>query len=262
METSRQCNRQSRPTGVEPVSQAWEAWAQPLYHGRGLGRPVAQPRPDHILKPRFAVVQGRRRSTAFYARAGCPKQWEIFIGRLQVRVQRSRPAHQRTAPPGRTFHIRSDHHPQGIIMPCHKAVVIVAWGWLATSGLNASLAPARGRAARGTGAAVVRADRHDQLGDSLPAGAVARAGTVRLRHGGRINQVCFSPDGKLLATACHDHRVHFWDVTTGRERPRPAAVQTMGYTVAISSDGRTVATSVPWQILLCARGDRESLPNV
>jgi WD40 repeat protein len=57
--------------------------------------------------------------------------------------------------------------------------------------------------------------RTDQDGDPLPAGAISRLGTVRLRHGSVIHCVSFAPNGKLLATAL-DHCVCIWDRASGQ----------------------------------------------
>jgi RNA polymerase sigma factor (sigma-70 family) len=86
------------------------------------------------------------------------------------------------------------------------------------------------------------ATRVDRYGDPLPPGALARLGTMRLRHNATIATISlfFTPDGKGLLTAGGDNRPRLWDVTTGkllRELRAPDF-----FSVALlSPDGRILA---------------------
>jgi WD40 repeat protein len=57
--------------------------------------------------------------------------------------------------------------------------------------------------------------RADRYGDPLPAGAIARIGTVRLRSPHEISRLAFSPDGKFLVTTASDWPLRVWDAKTG-----------------------------------------------
>jgi WD40 repeat protein len=84
--------------------------------------------------------------------------------------------------------------------------------------------------------------RLDRYGDSLPSGAAARLGTMRLRHQ-YVHSLVFSPDGKFLASGGWDAAVRLWDKHTGRQI---ACFRNLGdsvESVAFSADGTTLAAA-------------------
>lgn len=56
----------------------------------------------------------------------------------------------------------------------------------------------------------------DRFGDPLPAGAVHRLGTVRMRLNGTIMAVAVSPDGKWVAMGGQDLKLGVWELATGK----------------------------------------------
>lgn len=58
----------------------------------------------------------------------------------------------------------------------------------------------------------------DRYGDPLPKGAVARLGTIRLRHEPGIIAIRFSNDGESVLSVGYDLTVRAWDVKTGAGR--------------------------------------------
>jgi WD40 repeat protein len=55
----------------------------------------------------------------------------------------------------------------------------------------------------------------DLYGDPLPEGAVARLGSIRLRHGSMVSRLAVSPDGKTLATWTGS-TLSLWELPTGK----------------------------------------------
>src|SRR5579883_187941 len=83
--------------------------------------------------------------------------------------------------------------------------------------------------------------RSDALGDPLPVGAIARLGTVRLRHGDYLRSIRFTPDGKTLISLGSDG-IRVWDAATGKPI-RHFGAGIVPRSLDLSSDGRRAAIS-------------------
>jgi len=82
----------------------------------------------------------------------------------------------------------------------------------------------------------------DRDGEPLPAGAIARLGSLHFRHGASLRDLAVSPDGKVLVTvaAFVGSEIRFWEMATGKEIRRlkhPTA-----RAVAFSPDGSKLAS--------------------
>jgi WD40 repeat protein len=86
----------------------------------------------------------------------------------------------------------------------------------------------------------------DALGDPLPAGALARLGTLRFRHRGEIVVLSLSADGKLLATGDTANTIYLWDVASGKLLRRLKGLSAAGsaHSLAVAPDGKTLAAPV------------------
>jgi len=93
--------------------------------------------------------------------------------------------------------------------------------------------------AGGTESPAPRQEKVDPYGDPLPDRALARLGTVRLRHAGHVSWIVFAPNGKELISSAYD-KVHVWDLQTGRELRSFAA---NAPSIRLSADGTTLATT-------------------
>lgn len=85
----------------------------------------------------------------------------------------------------------------------------------------------------------------DLYGDPLPAGAIARLGTIRFRHGGWLTDVLLSPDGRTLISAGRSS-VEIWDAQTGRRKRKITFSQALPHFVSgidVSPDGKLLAVN-------------------
>ncbi len=83
----------------------------------------------------------------------------------------------------------------------------------------------------------------DNFGDPLPEGAIKRLGTIRFRHGGKIESVAYSPDGTRIVTGGADCKVKIWDRKTGKELVSFDGHSDDVHFVTFTPDGKYVISS-------------------
>lgn len=130
----------------------------------------------------------------------------------------------------------------GLALVLLAAIVVAGTGVLAYPTEEASKAGSKQGAARmGDPTNLDKGDpiRFDSHGDPLPAGAIARLGTVRFRTW--ANSVAFLPGNQMLATIGQE-AVSFWDVSTGKET-RHTVDMRWGEASALSADGKLLAVA-------------------
>ena len=112
----------------------------------------------------------------------------------------------------------------------------------------------------------VEKPRTDRLGDPLPAGAIARLGSVRFYHGPDLHRLSFTPDGKRIISEGKES-VRLWDAVTGTEiksrlEPRQFAdPANIGATSAFGGDDELITAQGSRQALLKHQYSSVKLPN-
>ena len=84
------------------------------------------------------------------------------------------------------------------------------------------------------------APRLDLYGDPLPDRAIARLGSLKLRHLGQVLCVAYSPDGKVIATGGEDRCIRLWDAET-KKSMRELRADGRVTSLAFSPGGCTIA---------------------
>jgi RNA polymerase sigma factor (sigma-70 family) len=123
----------------------------------------------------------------------------------------------------------------------NAAALLLALGLVVAGGtvLTCQALAPKATAQRPQTASAARAPT-DAADAPLPAGVLTRLGSTRLRHGDRVVDLAFLPDGKTLAAA-DKGSIRLWDTATGREVRRfgDGTLKSM----SLSADGKRLASS-------------------
>jgi WD40 repeat protein len=113
--------------------------------------------------------------------------------------------------------------------------------------------------------------RVDAYGDPLPPGAIARLGTMRLRHNGPIISAAFSADGKQLISADGRDEIRVWDGSTGKLLQSTPYKQDVAIAFGlreelgigtVSPDGKLIAGQLDKMILLVDAVTKEEIGRI
>jgi RNA polymerase sigma factor (sigma-70 family) len=183
------------------------------------------------------LQRARARLAARLARRGlAPAALPLLL--LSAAAANARPPAALVAAIVRTAHAPAGGPPAALLTPRRAAALAVtlAAGLIAAGAGRGPEPPAPAAPAPPADATPA-----DLAGDPLPAGASARLGTVRFRHGNTVYGLSLARDGRTVATVGGQPTAHLWDADTGRERWQ-AFVEGSPCVVAHAPDGRAVAT--------------------
>jgi RNA polymerase sigma factor (sigma-70 family) len=100
-------------------------------------------------------------------------------------------------------------------------------------------------------------DRH---GDLLPAEALTRLGTIRLRAGGKPTAVAFTPGGKMLLSVTPHDGLRLWEVPSGKDLGHLPPRANPFEAAAFSADGKRLALTAGNEV--CIYEVRENPPSL
>ena len=139
------------------------------------------------------------------------------------------------------------NHPLLLVIFCSMGLLgggaWMAHRWLPSSAASTAEAESPVQAKADAVPAEQPAERKDLYGDPLPPGTLARLGTARFRHGAWVDDLVYSPDGKMMASVGNDGIICLWEAATGKvihefRGPAGRRIMCAGY----SPDGKNLAS--------------------